>query len=77
MVSGLLPAGGEGGLHDYSPLAERVDFLVTSHWGSWFNGYFPMGRLVSGLLPAVGEGRVSGSLLTGDVRFRGYFLKKR
>ena len=23
LVSGLLPAGGEGGLHDYSPLGER------------------------------------------------------
>ena len=77
MVSGLLPAGGEGGLHDYSPLGERVGFLVTSHWGSWFNGYFPLGKLVSGLLPTRGEGRVLGSLLTGDVGFHGYFLKKR
>ena len=25
-VSGLLPAGEEGGLHDYSPLGERVGF---------------------------------------------------
>ena len=47
---------GEGGLHDYSPLGERVGFWVTSHWGSWFNGYFPLGKLVSGLLPAGGEG---------------------
>ena len=56
LVSGLLPAGGEGGLHDYSPWGERVGFWVTSRWGSWFNGYFPLGKLVSGLLPAGGEG---------------------
>ena len=58
LVSGLLPAGREGGLHDYFPLGERVGFLVTSHWGSWFNGDFPLGKLVSGLLPAGGEGRI-------------------
>ena len=58
LVSGLLPAGGEGGLHDYSPLGERVGFWVTSHWGSWFNVYFPVGKLVSGLLATGGEGRV-------------------
>ena len=55
LVSGLLPTGGEGGLHDYSPLGERgfgllltgeVGLMVTSRWGSW----------VSGLLPAGGEG---------------------
>ena len=55
LVSGLLPAGGEGGLHDYSPPGERgfglllageVGLMVTSRWGSW----------VSGLLPAGGEG---------------------
>ena len=51
--------------------------MVTSHWGSWFNGYFPLGKLVSGLIPAGGEGKVLGSLLTGDVGFYGYFLKKR
>ena len=99
LVSGLLPAGGEGGLHDYpcwgrgwgfgllpagevglmvtshcgswfqgySPLRERVGymitpcwgrggFLVTSHSGSWFNGYFELGKLVPGLLPTGGEG---------------------
>ena len=64
LVSGLLPAGGEGGLHDYSLLGERVRFWVTSHrevglmvtscWGSWFNGYFRLGKLVSGLLVAGG-----------------------
>ena len=40
----ITPAGGEGG------------FLVTSRWGSWFNGCFPLGKLVSGSLPAGGEG---------------------
>ena len=54
-----------------------MGFLVTSHWGSWFNGYFPLGKLVSRLLPTGGEGRVFGSLLTGDVGFHGYFLKKK
>ena len=43
LVSGLLPAGGEDGLHEYSPLGERVvlwllpagevSFRVTPHWG--------------------------------------------
>ena len=34
LVSGLLPTGGEGGLHEYSPL------------GVWlgFYGYFPLGN---------------------------------
>ena len=55
-VSGLLPAGGEGRLHDYSPLGARVGFLVTSCWevdlivtscwGSWFQGYSPLGERV-------------------------------
>ena len=36
LVSGLLPARGEGGLHDYPPLGERVGFF----------GYFPLGKLV-------------------------------
>ena len=58
LVSGLLPAGGEAGLHDYSLLGEKVGFWVTSRWGSWFNVYFPLEKLVSGLLPAGGEGRV-------------------
>ena len=47
----LLPTRGEGGLHDYSLLGERVGFWVTSRWGSWFIGYFPLGKMVSGLLP--------------------------
>ena len=51
LVSGLLPAGGEGGLHDYSPLGERVGFWVTSRWGSWFNGCFSLGKLVQGYSP--------------------------
>ena len=66
LVSGLLPTGGEGGLHDYPcwgrgwvfwllPAGE-VGLMVTSHWGSWFNGCFLLGKLVSGLLPAGGEG---------------------
>ena len=52
----LLTTREGGGLHDYSPLGERVGFWVTSRWGSWFNGYFLLGKLVSGLLPAGGEG---------------------
>ena len=36
LVSGLLPAWGEGGLFVYSPLGERVCCMVTSRWGSWF-----------------------------------------
>ena len=33
LVSGLLPTGGEGGLHEYSPLGEWVGLYV----------YFPLG----------------------------------
>ena len=44
--SGLLPAGGEGGLHDYSPLGERVGFTFSSCWGSWFQGHSPLGERV-------------------------------
>ena len=51
-VTCVLPAGEEGGLHDYSLLGERVGCMVTSRWGSWFYGCFPLGKLVSGLLPA-------------------------
>ena len=39
----------------YSPLGERVGCRVTSRWGSWFYGCFPLGKFVSGLLPAGGE----------------------
>ena len=56
LVSGLLPTGGEGGLHMYSPMGKRVNcmitshweswFLVTSRWGSWFQGYFLLGERV-------------------------------
>ena len=55
-VAWLLPTGGEGGLHGYSPLGERVGFMVTSCWGScfWllsagevgFQGFFPLGERV-------------------------------
>ena len=31
---GILPTGGEGGLHDYSP--RWVKWLWSSHWRSWF-----------------------------------------
>ena len=72
LVSGLLPAGGEGGLHKYSPLEERVGFMVTSHWGSWFYGYFPLGKLVSGLLPTGGEGGFYGYFPLGKLVF-GFF----
>ena len=46
---------GDGGLLGYSLLGERVGCRVTSLWGSWFYGCFPLGKLVSGLLPARGE----------------------
>ena len=53
LVSGLLPTGGEGGLHDYSPLGERVGFIFSSCWGSWFHGHSPLrgGGRVLWLLP--------------------------
>ena len=65
-VAWLLPAGGEGGLHGYSPLGERVGCRVTSRWGSWFYGYFLLGKLVSGLLPAGGEGGLHGYSPLGE-----------
>ena len=34
-MSGLLPTGGEGGLHEYSPLGV---------WLGFFHGYFPLGN---------------------------------
>ena len=47
LVSGLLPAGGEGGLHDYSSLGERVGCMITPAGGEGgFLGYFPLGKLV-------------------------------
>ena len=63
--------GGEDGLHDYSPLGERVGFLVTSCWGSWFNGYFPLGKLVSGLLPA---GERVGCMITPHWGEGGFYI---
>ena len=44
----------------YSPLGERVGFMVISHWGSWFYHYFSLRKLVLSLLPA------------GEVWFQGY-----
>ena len=44
-----------GELQGYFPLGkfvlwllptEEVGFMVTSHWGSWFYGYFPLEKLV-------------------------------
>ena len=35
LVSGLLPAGGQGRLHEYSPLGEWVGSVVTFHWVCW------------------------------------------
>ena len=43
-----------------------MGFWVTSHWGSWFNGYFPLGKLVSGLLPTGGEGGLHDYSLLGE-----------
>ena len=60
-VSGLLPPGGEGGLHVYSPVGERVGCMVTSHWGSWLQGYSPLGRgWVACVLPGRREGGLHG-----------------
>ena len=52
----VTPHWGTGWVACLPPLGERVGFWVTSRWGSWFNGYFPLGKLVSGLLLAGGEG---------------------
>ena len=73
LVSGLLPAGGEGGLHEYSLPGERVGFIFTSRWGSWFYGYFSLGKLVSGLLPAGGEGGLHDYSPLGKRWVFGYF----
>ena len=40
--------------------------MVTSQWGSWFYGNFPLGKLVSGLLPAEGEGGLHVYSLLGE-----------
>ena len=50
-MHGYSPLGGEGGLLGYPLLGERVGCKVTSRWRSWFYGCFPLGKLVSGLLP--------------------------
>ena len=67
LVSGLLPTGGEGGLHDYPcwgrgwvfwllPAGE-VGLMVTSYWGSWFQGYSPLGERVDCMItPCWGRG---------------------
>ena len=44
---------------------ERVGFIFSSCWGCWFNGYFPLGSWVSGLLG--GEGGFLWLLHTGEV----------
>ena len=48
-VSGLFPTGGEGGLHGYSPLGERMGCMGTPFWGRGW---------VAWLLPAGGEGKL-------------------
>ena len=84
LVSGLLPAGGEGGLDEYSPLGERVGlwllptgevgFMVTSCWRGWFQGYSHWGRgWVACVLPTPGEGGLHCYFALGKLVF-GYFL---
>ena len=63
LVAWLLPTGGEGGLHGYSPLVERVGCMVTLHWGRGW---------VAWLLPTGGEGGLHGHFLLGKLIF-GYF----
>ena len=42
--------------------------MVTSHWGSSFQGYPPFGRgSVACVLPAVGEGRFYDYFLLGKL----------
>ena len=81
-------------MYDYSPLGERVFFgllsagevglMVTSHWGSWFQGYSPLGKRVGCIItPRWGRGWVFGLLPTREVglmvtshwgsKFNGYF----
>ena len=56
-----------------------MDFSVTSHLGSWFNGYFPLGRVgcrvEGGFFGYFPLGKlVSGLLPTGgEGGFLGYF----
>ena len=50
----ITPRWGEGGV------------LVTSHWGSCFNGYFPLGKLVSGLLSTGGKGGLHDYFMLGE-----------
>ena len=42
----ITATGGEGGLHDYSPLEERVGYIFSSCWGSWFQGHSPLAERV-------------------------------
>ena len=45
-VAWLLPAGGKGRLHGYSPLEERVGCMVTPQWGrGWVTWLFPPGEV--------------------------------
>ena len=68
LVSGLLPTGGEGGLHDYPLLGGRVGFWVTSNWGSWFQGYSPLGeRMGCMIAPCWGEGGFLGYFPLGKL----------
>ena len=84
-VEWLCPAGGEGELHGYSPLGERVGCMVTPHWGrgwvAWLlttggegglHGYFPLGKFVLWLLPT---GRGVGCMVTfcWESWFHGYY----
>ena len=64
----LLPTGGEGGLHGYSLLGERVGCRVNSHWVVSF-WLLPLRKLVSGLLPAGWRGWVTWLLTAGEVGF--------
>ena len=42
----VTPHWGEGGLHDYSPLGERMGCMITPHWGrGWVLYLLPAGEV--------------------------------
>ena len=51
----------------------EVGFMVTSHWGSWFQGYSLLGERVGCMgTPPGGEGGLHGFFLLGKLVY-GYF----
>ena len=57
LVYGFSPLGESVGLHDYSPLGERMGCMITPHWGRGLDDYgLPAGEVGLWLLPAGGKG---------------------